>query len=77
MGASRGGVYVLVGDVVEFKRTHLLDERDGYYIVSTDVNDYALPEGTQATGVLACDRLSLYDNIIVSGKNLFNGKIVG
>jgi len=71
------GVYVLVGDVVEFRRTYLLDERDGYYIVSTDAKDYALPEGVEAEGVLLCDRLSLYDNVIVSGKNLFNGKIVG
>jgi hypothetical protein len=71
------GVYVLVGDVVEFRRVFLLDEKDGYYIVSTDAKDYALPEGTEITGVLSCDRLSLYDNVIVSGKNLFNGKIVG
>ena len=71
------GVYVLVGDVVEFRRAYLLDERDGYYIVSTDAKDYALPEGQVAEGVLLCDRLSLYDNVIVSGKNLFDGKIVG
>lgn len=71
------GVYVLVGDVIEFRRVFLLDEKDGYYIVSTDAKDYALPEGTEITGVLSCDRLSLYDNVIVSGKNLFNGKIVG
>lgn len=71
------GVYVLVGDVVEFRRAYLLDERDGYYIVSTDAKDYALPEGQVAEGVLSCDRLSLYDNVIVSGKNLFDGKIVG
>ncbi len=71
------GVYVLVGDVVGFRRAEIIDERDGYYIISTNSEDYTVPENTPENSPLMSSRLSLYDNVIVSGKNLFDGKIVG
>jgi len=71
------GVYVLVGDVVGFRRVEIIDERDGYYITSTHSDDYSVPENTPETSPLMSPRLSLYDNVITSGKNLFDGKIVG
>ncbi len=71
------GVYVLVGDVVRFRRVEIIDERDDYYIISTDSEDYSVGEDTPETSPLMSSRLSLYDNVITSGKNLFDGKIVG
>jgi len=61
------GVYILVGSTVEFRYIDIIGEFDGYYIVAPrDVeND---PE--------YYTKLGLYDNIIVSGKDLFVGKMI-
>lgn len=70
------GVYVLVGDVVGFRRVEILDEKDGYYIVSNNKNDYIYPENENDDAMISHKALSLYDNVIVSGKDLFDGKII-
>lgn len=69
------GVYILVGDVVRFRSIERIAEKDGYYIVKLKSNDAVfIEEDGSETEV---KHLSLYDNIIVSGKNLFDGKIIG
>jgi len=69
------GVYILVGDVVRFRSIERIAEKDGYYIVKLKSNNAVFVEddGTETE----IKHLSLYDNIIVSGKNLFDGKIIG
>ncbi len=69
------GVYILVGDVVRFRSIDRIAEKDGYYIVKLKSNDAVFVEedGTETE----IKHLSLYDSIIVSGKNLFDGKIIG
>ncbi len=61
------GVYILVGNIVEFREINIILKGDGYYIVApqdtvNDKNYY--------------NKLGLYDSVIVSGKNLYDGKIV-
>ncbi|MBE6718011.1 MAG: hypothetical protein E7574_01975 [Ruminococcaceae bacterium] len=62
------GVYVLSGNKVAFKEIEVLVEQDGYFIVKeqpsyVDDKDYK-------------KKLGLYDMIIVSGKSLYDGKII-
>ncbi len=59
------GVYVLEGYYVQFRRIEALREIDGYFICRA--NDGS---GDDA------DMLELYDRIIISGKNLYVGKII-
>ncbi len=61
------GVYILVGNTVNFKYIDVLLESDGYYIVSPQdpEND---PE--------YYTKLGLYDLIITAGKNLTIGKMI-
>ena len=68
------GVYILVGDVVRYRSCEIIDQKDNYYIVSADGNDYVFEEEAQKKKVKS---ISLYDNVITSGKDLFDGKIVG
>ncbi len=68
------GVYVLVGDVVHFRRVEILMEKDGYYIVSNDPKNYVFEDEYEQENI---PRISLYDNVIVAGKELFEGKIIG
>ena len=68
------GVYILVGDVVRFRRVERIAEEDGYYVVKyIKPGYYSDMEEEQNSDI---EPLALYDNIIVSGKNLFDGKIV-
>lgn len=64
---GRMGVYILVGNTVDFKYIDVLLESDGYYIVAPQdpENDPSYDE-----------KLGLYDVIITSGKNLFVGKMI-
>lgn len=62
-GNGEMGVYVITGLYAEFKAIHPVYETREYYIVETD---------TASAGSLL-----LYDRIIVSGKKLSDGKVVG
>ena len=65
-GEEKVGVYILNASVVHFRRVEIIAECDGYYIVAE------------------CDRsldnykefLDLNDLIIISGKDLYDGKII-
>ena len=67
------GVYILVGDVVRYRTCEIIDQMDNYYIVNADGNDYVFEDETKNK----IKSISLYDNVITSGKDLFDGKIVG
>ena len=64
---GKQGVYIMIGNTIEFREINILLEMDGYYIVAEQdpVNDpdYA-------------SKLGLYDQIVVSGKNLYDGKLI-
>ena len=70
------GVYVLVGDVVRFRSVKRIAEKDNYYIVEY-VGGEQLTDGKEMDYTTKAEPLALYDNIVVSGKDLFDGKIVG
>ncbi len=70
------GVYVLVGDVVRYRQVKRIAEKDNYYVVELDKSNM-LFEDEEKENENKYKSLSLYDNIIVSGKELFDGKIVG
>lgn len=72
---GENGVYILVGDVVHYRSVEIIDETDNYYIVDTGENAKAFEEAEDKK--TQTKPLSLYDNVIVSGKELFDGKIVG
>ena len=57
------GVYVITGLYTEFKKIDILYETEDYYIVATD------PSRTSS--------LLRGDTIVVSGKNLSDGKVIG
>ncbi len=60
------GVYILSGNTVKFKRVERIFENEGYYFVKIKTSadqDFA-------------SSLSLYDAVIVEGKDLFEGKIL-
>lgn len=69
------GVYILVGDVVRFRSIERIAKKSGYYVakLKSEGYSYLSPEGEE----IFIKPLSLYDNIIVSGKDLFDGKIIG
>ena len=65
---GRIGVYTLDGIVVRFKTTTVLYEENGYCYCKAPYDD--------RIDHLSRTALSLYDPVIVSGKNLYEGKIV-
>lgn len=74
------GVYITSGDIVRFRRIEIISEDGDYYIVkipkaeaSGELSDETADGGTKEK----YQYLALYDNIIVEGKDLFDGKIVG
>lgn len=72
------GVYILSGDIVRFRLVDIIGENEDYYIVSAEspkAEDDSLSDETEQN--VAIPHLALYDNVIVKGKNLFDGKIVG
>lgn len=71
------GVYILFGDVVHFRRTEIIGETENYYIVSDNKDDYYVFEDEDISELSSLKALSLYDNVIVAGKDLFDGKIIG
>lgn len=62
------GVYILSGNTVKFKEVEVLVELNGYYIVKEQPT-YLEDENYNK-------KLGLYDVVIISGKNLYDGKIV-
>ena len=69
------GVYILVGDVIRFRAVERIAEKDNYYVAKLKTNKELFEESVNDEVLVKS--LSLYDNIIVSGKDLFDGKIVG
>ena len=61
------GVYAIVGVQAEFKEVTVVDQREGYCVVTP-----------VTTGVPGTDKKALRsgDEIIVTGKDLFDGKVV-
>jgi hypothetical protein len=62
------GVYVLVGNVIEFRRITVIGEGDGYYIVSTYERDLEDSLTSQTP------YLNINDLIVTSGNDLYDGK---
>ena len=64
------GVYVKLGNIARFCR---IDPVDADHPLITD-GDYilVLPEGTEGS----VSKVRLYDEIIVSGQNLYDGKLL-
>ena len=60
---SKRGVYVLTGMQVKFVDVNVLYKDDSYMICEKQTSDESV--------------LRLYDEVIVKGKNLYDGKIVG
>lgn len=68
------GVYTLYGSTVVFKRIDILLETDGYYIVSTaDPLEKDEAEEKDEKEEKSYPYIELYDQIIVSGKDLEDG----
>lgn len=72
------GVYIINGDIVRFRRVNIIFETDDYYIVSaTDLKKTSIQENPEEEMISKYPYISLYDSVIVKGKNLFDGKIAG
>lgn len=77
------GVYTLHGSTVVFKRINILMESDGYYIVSEKDNmppEETMPDTSSNTNEPEEEKksfgyLKLYDQIIISGKDLEDGMV--
>ncbi len=69
------GVYVLIGDVIHYRSVDIIGETDNYYIVRYGKSTDAFEQENKEESPYK--QISLYDNVIVSGKDLFDGKIVG
>lgn len=77
---GKQGVYILDGDIVRFRLVNILTENDDYYIVSPQAPETdAFSDATEnsSSDARTYYYLSLYDSVIVKGKSLFDGKIVG
>lgn len=64
------GVYILVGNVVEFRRVTVIGEGRGYYIVATYESD------SNEGSVSKTPYLYINDLIITSGNDLYDGKLI-
>lgn len=68
------GVYALNGNKVVFKKTEVLFEENGYYICALPV-DPAYPTRKNIAYV-SKTQLSLYDTVISSGRDIYEGKVL-
>ena len=66
---GKKGVYILNGNTVFFKEIEILSEHNGYAIVKE--------QPTYLDDEEYYKKLGLYDMVIVSGKKLYDGKIIG
>lgn len=64
------GVYILIGNMIEFRRVTVIGRGDGYYIVNTYEKDYE--EGA----VGSIPYLNINDLIVTSGRDLYDGKLL-
>ncbi len=76
------GVYILSGNVVEFRKVRRKVKRDGYIIAESyeDVKlllDSLPEEERDKLTADGWDFLTLNDNIITSGSELYEGKVIG
>ena len=62
------GVYILVGNTIEFRRVSVIGRGDGYYIVNTYENDLEQGEVNEVP------YLAINDLIVTSGRDLYDGK---
>lgn len=69
---GKQGVYIINGDIIRFRRVNIIYETDDYYIVSSKDPVQKTDEENNAEKY---PYIALYDNVIVKGKNLFDGKI--
>ena len=81
-GEDVTGVYILSGNVVEFRKISIQVARDGYVIAHTYENMKAyldaLPEEEREDRTAdGWSYLGLNDNIITSGNELYEGKVIG
>lgn len=61
------GVYVLFGRRLYFKQVNIIYSSKDFVICDTDTSNSALLNG---------ETLSLYDEVVVQGKELYNGKVI-
>ena len=80
-GEDVTGVYILSGGVVEFRKVRIRVRRDGYIIAETYEEVQALldtytEEQYKAATADGWSYLRLNDNIITSGNELYEGKMI-
>ncbi|MBR5124258.1 MAG: hypothetical protein IKU90_03930 [Clostridia bacterium] len=80
-GEDVTGVYILAGNVVEFRKIRIRVRRDGYIIADTyeDVKAYLDTLSDEEYAERTADGwsyLGLNDNIITSGNELYEGKVI-
>ncbi len=71
---GKKGVYILSGNAIKFKYAEELCESNDYYIIDAGTESYLGADGKPK--VSDSERLSLYDKVVVSGKDLYEGKII-
>jgi len=81
-GEDVKGVYILSGNVVEFRKINIRIARDGYVIAQTksDVDAYRETLSGEERARFDADGwtyLGLNDNIITSGNEIYEGKVIG
>ena len=81
-GEDVRGVYILAGNVVEFRKINIVVARDGYIIANTyeDMKAYLETLSEEEREALTADGweyLGLNDNMITSGNELHEGKVIG
>ena len=81
-GEDVKGVYILSGNVVEFRKINIRIARDGYVIASTleDMNAYLdtlTEEDRKAFTADGWTYLGLNDNMITGGNEIYEGKVIG
>ena len=81
VGEPVTGVYILAGNVVEFRKLSVIAERKGYVIAATYEENKAMEEAQSSEGgeVLPSDGwsyLRLNDKIITRGTGLYEGKMI-
>ncbi len=81
-GETVKGVYILSGNVVEFRKINIRVARDGYIIADTyeDMKAYQDALSDEEKERFTADGwsyLGLNDNIITGGNELYEGKVIG
>lgn len=69
VGDNRG-VYILIGNMIEFRRITVIGEGDGYYIAATYERDLAEDVESEIP------YLNINDLIVTSGRDLYDGKLL-